>query len=127
MRRREFIVGLGSTAAAWPMVGRAQQGERVRQVSWFGTENSEQQAGLSALIQELQRLGWTIGRNLNIERNGRTSGDTALRAAAAELVARNPDVMVANGTPRTEALKQLTRAAGRANTQDRRAPGTCRE
>lgn len=108
MKRREFIAGLGS-ATVWPFAANAQQSGRVRRVGWFGAESPEQQTGLSVLVQELQRLGWTVGRNLKIDRIPGASVDSALETAAAELVARNPDVMVANGTPYTEALKQLTR------------------
>jgi hypothetical protein len=69
MRRREFIAVLGS-AAAWPLVARAQQTERVRRIGFLfpaTADDTEVQAGVGAFMQELQRLGWSIGRNLRID------------------------------------------------------------
>ena len=106
MRRREFIAGLGA-GAAWPLVARAQQGERVRRIGWLGTETEEQ--SIPAFLQELQKLGWTVGHNLQFDRYGRAGGESVLRASAEELVARAPDVIVATGTPFTKIVKQLTR------------------
>ena len=44
MRRREFIAGLG-TAATWPVMVRAQQGDRVRRIGMLrlGEENDPAQ------------------------------------------------------------------------------------
>ena len=69
MRRRQFIAGLGS-AAAWPMVARAQQGDRVRRIGVLmpGHENDpEQKRRLSAFTQALADLGWTDGRNARMD------------------------------------------------------------
>jgi putative ABC transport system substrate-binding protein len=69
MRRREFIAGLGS-AAAWPLVARGQQRERVRRVGVllsFAEDDPEEPPRLAALRRELERLGWSEGRNLHID------------------------------------------------------------
>jgi hypothetical protein len=63
--RRDFITLLGG-AAAWPLMARAQQGDRVRRVGVLqaGDENdSEVKRRLAAFTQALAGLGWTDGRN----------------------------------------------------------------
>ena len=69
MRRREFITLLGSAAVAWPLAGRAQQGERVRRVGMLirRLNDSEYPVLVNAFMQRLQQLGWTEGRNLRID------------------------------------------------------------
>jgi hypothetical protein len=69
MRRRAFITLLGGAAAAWPIAARAQQGERMRRIGVLmnTTANTEQQQSLVAFQQALQRLGWTEGRNVQMD------------------------------------------------------------
>src|SRR3954465_366522 len=69
MRRREFVALLGGAAAAWPLAARAQQGERVGRIGGLmnTTANTEQQQSLVAFQQTLQRLGWTEGRNVQMD------------------------------------------------------------
>ena len=108
MRRREFITSSwrrGGMAAR----GAAQQSERIRRIGVlmpFAKDNPEGQARIAAFLQELQQLGWTDGRNLQIEYRWDT-GD--LRKAATELVALSPDVIFASTTPAVAALQQATR------------------
>jgi putative tryptophan/tyrosine transport system substrate-binding protein len=67
MNRREFITLLGSTAAAWPLAARAQQGERIRRIGMLlpaAADDTEFQARVGAFLQGLQQLGWSIGRNV---------------------------------------------------------------
>jgi putative tryptophan/tyrosine transport system substrate-binding protein len=69
MRRREFITVLGG-AAAWPLLARAQQGERVRLIGIIlptTADNPVFQAWVGAFLQALALLGWTIGRNVRID------------------------------------------------------------
>jgi putative ABC transport system substrate-binding protein len=68
--RRKFLATLGGIAAAWPLAARAQQTERVRRIGIIQTASSddaEYQARVGALLQELQQLGWMIGRNIRID------------------------------------------------------------
>ena len=69
MKRRELITLLGG-AVAWSLVAHAQQNERMRRIGVlmpFAKDNPEGQARNAAFLQELQKLGWTEGRNLQIE------------------------------------------------------------
>jgi putative tryptophan/tyrosine transport system substrate-binding protein len=93
MRRREFISGLGSAAAAaplslWPLVARAQQRERVRRIGV-----------LSYLASDDAEWSWGLG-NLDPER---------IRKDAAELVALAPDVVLATTGPIVQAVQQASR------------------
>jgi len=109
MRRREFITLVGA-GALWPLALHAQQSEQMRRIGVlmpFAKDNPDGQARITGFLQGLQKLGWTEGRNLQIEyRWG--SGD--LQKAAAELVALSPDGIFATGTPAVAALQQATRS-----------------
>ena len=101
MRRREFIAGLGS-AAAWPVVARAQQPERVRRIGVLlpaAAVDAEYQARLGAFHQGLALSGWSIGRNVQIDTRWSTANATEVRRQAAELgVLQNA---IATGNPVT--------------------------
>jgi hypothetical protein len=72
MKRRAFIAGLCG-AAAWPAMSRAQQSERMRRIGVLQpfAKDSPESARIAGFLQELQRLGWTDGRNLQIGIAGR--------------------------------------------------------
>jgi putative ABC transport system substrate-binding protein len=112
MRRREVITILGGAAVAWPLTARAQQPERVRRIGVLMTltkDNVEGQARLQSLVQGLETLGWTHGRNVHID--ARWPGDDLdrLRAEVADFVALKPDVIVAGGSRTLLALQQQIR------------------
>jgi ABC-type uncharacterized transport system substrate-binding protein len=99
MRRREFIALLGS-AAAWPLAARAQQADRVRRIgvlTGITGDDPEAKPRIAAFLQELQRLGWTEGRNVQIEIREGTGNVEVARKNAAELVALVPDVILSTG------------------------------
>ena len=67
MRRREFIAGLGS-AAAWPVVARAQQTERMRRIAVLsGADDQDARIRIEAFLQAFAQLGWIDGRNVRID------------------------------------------------------------
>src|SRR6516164_3522940 len=108
MRRRQFIAGLGS-AVAWPVVARAQQGDRVRRIGVLmpGDENDPlAKARISAFTQALADLGWTDGRNLRMDLRWYGDDINRIRALAQELVGLQPDVILTNGTPATIAVQR---------------------
>ena len=113
MRRREFITLLGGAAVAWPQVANAQRPSETRRIGVLmsAQENDpEGKAQLSEFTQEFAGLGWTDGRNLRMEiRWGGGSDVNRARIFAKELVALQPDVILAQGTPVTAALQRETR------------------
>jgi putative ABC transport system substrate-binding protein len=112
MRRREFIVLVGSGAAAWPLAARAQQSERTRRIGVLMNmtpDDPEEQARLAAFLQGLQQLGWTDGRNVRIDTRWAAADVGQFRIYAAELVALAPDVILAATTPGVAAVQQATR------------------
>ena len=116
MKRRAFIALIGS-AAAVPFAARAQQNDRIRRIGVlvpYGKDSSEGQARVAAFRQELQRLGWTEGRNLQIEYRWETDD---LRKAATELVALSPDVILGISTQATTPLQQATKTVPIVFTQ----------
>ena len=98
MRRREFISFIGGVAA-WPIMARAQQGERMRRIGMLtnGLEtDAETVARVAAFRKGLQELGWGPG-NLQIDISHSPDNDE-LRARAKELVGLAPGCSYGGGT-----------------------------
>jgi putative ABC transport system substrate-binding protein len=114
MTRRAFITALGGAAAccvSWPLTARAQP-SRIRRIGVLMTiaaDDPESPARLAALLQGLQGLGWIDGRNMRVEYRWAPGGASLRLRAASELVALEPDVIVANGSSGAEPLLQVTR------------------
>src|SRR5436190_18203304 len=99
LRRREFITLLGG-AAAWPLAARGQQPGQVRRIGIlmpYPNSDAESQSYVRAFRQELARLGWSEGGNVQFDERWSTSNMDLVRADAASLVALNPDVIVVVG------------------------------
>ena len=97
LRRREFIAGLGSTAA-WPLAARAQQGDRVRRIGVLMSidENDPFNKSLiSAFTHALAGMGWTDGRNVRMELRWGGGDINRMPALARELVGLQPAQTVA--------------------------------
>src|SRR5262245_16118411 len=111
MRRREFIAALGG-AMALPLAVRAQQRERVRRIGVlmpYAADDHLAQARNGTFLQGLQQLGWSLGRNIQIEYRWSSGGAADTRRHAAELATLAPDVILASGSVATAPLLQETR------------------
>ena len=112
-KRRDFITLLGGAAVALPIAARAQQTGRMRRIGVLigpAESDPEGQTRAEALRQDLQKLGWTEGRNIRIDYRWGTGEPDRAQASAAELVALAPDVIVAHGTPAATAVQRATRS-----------------
>jgi len=111
MRRREFIVLLGSSAAAWPFATHAQQAGGMRRIgvlTGVSADDSENKASHTAFEQALQQLGWTQGRNVRIDYRFGGGDPAIIRRQAEELVALAPDVIVSTGSSSTGQILRAT-------------------
>src|SRR5262249_955820 len=109
MRRREFIALLGSSAVAWPLAARAQQAERMRRIGILmnlAADDPEGRARIEAFVQGLQQLGWTVGRNLQIDTRWAAADADLFRRYATELLELAPDVLLAATISAVAALQQ---------------------
>jgi len=109
VKRRTFVVGLGS-AVAWPLAAQAQQDGRARRIGILsGRDETDpiDQTQQNALREELAKLGWIEGRNVRFD--FRPGDPNRLRMYADELVRLAPDVIVVQGGPGAQALLQRTR------------------
>ena len=112
MTRRKFIT-LISGVAAWPLPSRAQQANRRRRIGIlmpFPKVDAEFQTWVQAFRQELARLGWSEGSNVQFDERWSTDNMDFVRADAANLVALTPDVIVTVGDRVIPILTKLTRS-----------------
>jgi putative ABC transport system substrate-binding protein len=112
MRRREFIKVIAGSAATWALTAHAQQSDRQRRIGvlMVDAENDpEGQSHAKAIRDGLQELGWMAERNVRIDYRWAAGDASRIRAFAKELVAMQPDVILARSTPATAALKAETR------------------
>jgi putative ABC transport system substrate-binding protein len=111
MRRRDFIAGLGF-AVTCSAAARAQQPGVLRRVGVlipYGENDPDGRSWLSAVTQELSRLGWTEGRNLRTDVRWAPGSIDPMRTAAKELVGLQPDVILSSSTAATTAFARETR------------------
>src|SRR6516225_7692994 len=109
--RREFITLLGG-AAAWPLAAQARQGEPMRSIGVLtadAEDDPEVEARLTAFRQGLDRLGWSVGRNVRIDYRFGANNPDHYQSLAKELVRLQPDVLFAIATPIAVAFQRETR------------------
>jgi putative ABC transport system substrate-binding protein len=113
VRRRDLLTLLGGAVAARPVTARAQQDRRIRHVVvWIGGGSNDATSQLRSVTfrDTLRGHGWIDGRNIKIDvRFPITNTAEETLAAAVELAALNPDVIVTTGAPILGALHRMTK------------------
>ena len=109
MKRREFIRLLGGAAAAWPLAAHAQQPRQMRRVGVLmnvAADDRQGQRGVAAFLGTLQSLGWSDGRNVQIDIRWGVNNLDRQRNYAMELAALAPEVILASGTISVNAIQK---------------------
>src|SRR6516225_11007469 len=111
MRRRDFIKGIVGSVTLLPSPARAQQTQRVPRIGVLmarAANDPEGQKQAAALQRGIEELGWSPGRNVEIEYRWAAGDASRAQALAKELLDWRPDILVANSTPSLVAARQAT-------------------
>ena len=110
MKRRAFVAGLGS-AAVWPWVARGQQSGKIPRIGvlWHAGSEQEEAIPLGALQQGLNDVGYIDGKNIVLENRFPAEKPERFPILARELVALNPDVLVAVTGRAAVAMQEATK------------------
>ena len=92
MRRRDILLGATATAAGWR--AGAQEAQKTAHIGFIVTGEGFPRRSFD---EAMGRLGWIEGRNLVLDRRVTGEDPKQRKTAAAELIAANPDVIVAAG------------------------------
>jgi putative tryptophan/tyrosine transport system substrate-binding protein len=110
MKRRHVLTILGGVWLVWPLALRAQGPDRMRRIAvliGLPEDDAEALRRLRTFKQALEELGWSEKRNVQIYHRG--AGDLrGMQSRAAELVSLGPDVILAQTTPATAALRRVS-------------------
>jgi putative tryptophan/tyrosine transport system substrate-binding protein len=112
LRRRDVIM-LAGGVTTWPLAARAQHREGTRLIGVLmplAADDPQSQARVAAFLQGLGELGWTVGRNVQIDYRWGAMDVDRIGRYAAELVALAPDVVLASGTSTMTPLLRVTRS-----------------
>ena len=107
--RRKLVIAIGAVTLA-PLPSIAQPAARVYRIAFIGSGAASMYANRTdGLREQLRTLGYVEGKNLTVEYAYGTGEYASLTRIAAEAVARNPDLIIASGTPAIRAVQQATK------------------
>ena len=107
MQRRDLLRAIGA-GLLWPVVARASEAGRVGMLMNGVAANAAGKSYMQTFVQELSRLGWTEGRNLQLDMRWNAGEPSLARTYAADLVGLRPQVMLASSTTNLAALIDAT-------------------
>jgi putative ABC transport system substrate-binding protein len=107
LRRRDFINFIGTSAAAWPLISRAQQPPRTYRVAYLSLAGT---SDATIVKDRFRELGYEEGRNLTFDLRSADGKLESLPQVAADLVATSPDLIITGfGTATAKAAQAATR------------------
>jgi putative tryptophan/tyrosine transport system substrate-binding protein len=112
MKRRNFIKVIAGSATVWPLAARAQQPGQPRRIGLlmlYPAKDPQGELRARVFQHELEKAGWTVGGNLQINFHWGTGDADWVRSAIAQILGQSPDVMLANGDAAVKAAQQSTR------------------
>ena len=111
MRRRDFFRVLGSAAAAWPSIARAQQSSRVRRIGvlFGGPNDGSFRAKFAAFQTMLEQFGWAEGRNVEFHLRWGANDAERMTTETREIVRARPDVILVGPSNALRPLHKETR------------------
>jgi putative tryptophan/tyrosine transport system substrate-binding protein len=112
MRRRDFINLIAGSVTIWPVVARAQQPSQPRRIGLlmlYPEKDSQGELRARTFQHELEKDGWTVGGNLQINFHWGTGDADWVRSAITQILGQAPDVMLANGDAAVKAAQEATR------------------
>jgi putative ABC transport system substrate-binding protein len=109
VRRRELIVGLGG-AAVWPLATAAQRNRRIGVLIAYAESDPETNSRLAAFRLGLAKRGWSEGGNIRIDYRFVSGGAGQHQVLVQELIALQPDVILAHTTAIALAVQRENRA-----------------
>src|SRR6478735_2424873 len=107
MRRREFIKIIAGSAM-WPAAAHSQQSglaARIGLLMMYPEKDPQGQLRANVFRRELEKAGWTLGGNLQVDFHWGTGDAAWVRFAAAQVLSRAPNVMLANGDAAVKAAQ----------------------
>jgi putative ABC transport system substrate-binding protein len=111
LRRREFLLAGGATAAAFvaPYGARAQESGKLPTIGFLGAATPTiWSAFVTAFLQRMRELGWIDGSNVKIEYRWAEGREDRYAAFAAEFAQQKVDVILTAGTPAVIATMRAT-------------------
>lgn len=113
MRRRDFVTLIGGgLAVAWSCVAHAQRPNSIRRIGllmMYPEKDPQGELRAGAFQREIEKAGWKIGGNLQINFQWGTGDADWVRSAVEQMLHQAPDVVLANGDTAGKAAQQLTR------------------
>jgi putative ABC transport system substrate-binding protein len=112
MKRRLFLGLVGGAASGCVITASGQQPQPMRRIAVFSyqsVDDPEAQLYMVAFLKRLQELGWTVGRNLQIDYRWTASNADQIAKYSTELVALAPEVVLTAGGTHVGALQRASR------------------